>query len=120
MTYSFGILIFDRGRFPHFSDISVALPLGVFLPYQHSSKKCLRYKDDLESHRNVTLEMPFLCMCANFPDLSCIDFFWWGQMKSWVYETPVLSVEDFPARTSVAAIKLSEMPGIFHCIRNSM
>ena len=49
-----------------------------------------------------------------------MDFFYWGQMKSWVPEIPAPSVEDLTARISVAAKKLIEMPGIFHSVRNSM
>ncbi|GFY35034.1 uncharacterized protein TNCV_5044091 [Trichonephila clavipes] len=34
------------------------------------------------------------------PDLSCLDYFFWGQMKSLVYETPVNSAEELVARIS--------------------
>ena len=37
-------------------------------------------------------------------------------MKSLVYETPVPSVEYLAAHISLAAIKLSEMPGIIHSV----
>ncbi|GFU25706.1 uncharacterized protein TNCV_3146491 [Trichonephila clavipes] len=31
------------------------------------------------------------------PDLSCLDYFFWGKMKSLVYETPVNSAEELVA-----------------------
>ncbi|GFU89685.1 transposase-like protein [Trichonephila clavipes] len=34
------------------------------------------------------------------PDLSCLDYFFWGQMKSLGYETPVNSAEELVARIS--------------------
>ena len=34
--------------------------LGFLLPDQHTSKKCLGCKDDLESHKNATLGITFL------------------------------------------------------------
>ncbi|GFV18747.1 uncharacterized protein TNCV_4756341 [Trichonephila clavipes] len=39
------------------------------------------------------------------PDLSCLDYFFWGQMKSLVYKTPVNSAEELVARISAAAEK---------------
>ena len=41
-------------------------------------------------------------------------------MKSWVYETPVPSIEDIAARISIAAMEIYEMSEIFHIARNSM
>ncbi|GBL87538.1 hypothetical protein AVEN_165153-1 [Araneus ventricosus] len=48
---------------------------------------------------------------ARSPDLSCLDIFYCGQMKTLVYETPVDSVEYLVARISVAAAR--DTPGIF-------
>ena len=48
------------------------------------------------------------------------ELFLLGSNEGWVYETPVPSIEDLTARISVFAKKLSEMPGIFHSVRNSM
>ena len=36
----------------------MALLLRVLLPDQNISRKCMGCKDDLESHKNVTLGMP--------------------------------------------------------------
>ncbi|GFV02497.1 uncharacterized protein TNCV_1024251 [Trichonephila clavipes] len=34
------------------------------------------------------------CIASRSPDLSCLDYFFWGKMKSLVYETPVNSIEE--------------------------
>ncbi|GBM72035.1 hypothetical protein AVEN_89792-1 [Araneus ventricosus] len=46
-------------------------------------------------------------------DLNPLDFFFWGHMKSLVYQTPVDSAEDLVARIVVAADKINTTPGIF-------
>ena len=40
---------------------------------------------------------------ARSPDLTPLDYFLWGHMKSLVYETPVDSEEDLLARVMAAA-----------------
>lgn len=57
---------------------------------------------------------------ARSPDLSCLDFFFWGALKSMVYETPVDTDTVLVARISVAAANISEKPGIFERVRQSM
>ena len=54
------------------------------------------------------------------PDLTCLDFFFWGHIKSMVYETPIESDEDLVARLSVAAGNVDDMPDIFANVRQSM
>lgn len=54
------------------------------------------------------------------PDLSCLDFFLWGQLKSAVYETPIASPEDLVARISAAAADVRDMPGIFQRVQDSI
>jgi hypothetical protein len=54
------------------------------------------------------------------PDMTPLDFFFWGHMKSLVYATPVQSEEDLVARIAVASGDISEMPGLFHNIRQSL
>ncbi|GBM33855.1 hypothetical protein AVEN_175690-1 [Araneus ventricosus] len=49
------------------------------------------------------------------PDLSSLDYFLWGHLKSLVYATPVDSDEDLVARISVAAAR-----GIFESVRQSL
>lgn len=53
------------------------------------------------------------------PDLSSLDFFLWGYLKSIVYETPLDSDEDLVARLSEAAARVREIPGIFERVRQS-
>ena len=54
---------------------------------------------------------------ARSPDLTCLDFFLWGYMKSMVYETDVDSEEDLVARIVSAAGRIRETPGIFGRVR---
>ncbi|GFU10709.1 uncharacterized protein TNCV_4175231, partial [Trichonephila clavipes] len=43
---------------------------------------------------------------ARLPDLSCLDFFLWGHMKSLVYTSPVDSDEALVVRITVLAGKI--------------
>ncbi|GFT92171.1 transposase-like protein [Trichonephila clavipes] len=54
------------------------------------------------------------------PDLSCLDYFFWGQMKSLVYETPVNSAEELVARIGAAAGKIRNTPEMLSNVRRSM
>lgn len=54
------------------------------------------------------------------PDLTCVDFYFWGHLKELVYATPVTSVDDLIARITVAADTTKDIPGIFEHIRQSM
>ena len=54
------------------------------------------------------------------PDLTSLDFFLWGHLKSLVYETPVMSREDLVARIVAAAGEIRETPDIFANVRRSM
>ncbi|GFW00350.1 transposase-like protein [Trichonephila clavipes] len=54
------------------------------------------------------------------PDLSCLDYFFWGQMKSFVYETPVNSAEELEERISAAAGEIRNTPEILSNVRRSM
>ncbi|GFW50947.1 uncharacterized protein TNCV_3592291 [Trichonephila clavipes] len=51
------------------------------------------------------------------PDLSCLDYFFWGQMKSLVYETPVNSAEELIARISASAREIRNTPEILSNVR---
>ncbi|GBL91350.1 hypothetical protein AVEN_203500-1 [Araneus ventricosus] len=53
------------------------------------------------------------------PDLNPLDFFFWGHMKSLVYEAPVDSAEDLVARIIVTADKINTPLGIFERVRQS-
>ncbi|GFY06049.1 uncharacterized protein TNCV_3863531 [Trichonephila clavipes] len=50
---------------------------------------------------------------AHSPDLSYLEFFFWGRMKSLVYTSPVDSDEALVARIVVVAGEIREMPGVF-------
>ncbi|GBL82217.1 hypothetical protein AVEN_252404-1 [Araneus ventricosus] len=52
------------------------------------------------------------------PVCNPLDFFFWGHMKSLVYQTPVDSAEDLVARIVVAAHKINT-PGIFERVCQS-
>ncbi|GFX09365.1 uncharacterized protein TNCV_1887781 [Trichonephila clavipes] len=54
------------------------------------------------------------------PDLSCLDYFFWGQMKSLVYETPVNSAEELVERISAAAGEIRNTPEMLSNVRRSM
>ncbi|GFX33516.1 hypothetical protein TNCV_1931831 [Trichonephila clavipes] len=46
----------------------------------------------------------------------CMDFFW-VHIMSWVYDTPVPSVEE-NVRIFVASQRIRDMPGIFRSVKN--
>lgn len=54
------------------------------------------------------------------PDLNPLDFFFWGEMKTLVYDTPVTSAEDLVARINVAAATVADTPGLFARTRQSL
>ena len=54
------------------------------------------------------------------PDLTCLDFFLWGCMKSMVYQTDIDSEENLVARIVSAAAEIRETPGIFGRVRQRM
>ncbi|GFT92757.1 uncharacterized protein TNCV_739471 [Trichonephila clavipes] len=57
---------------------------------------------------------------ARSPDLSCLDFFLWGHMKSLVNTNLVDSDETLSARIAVVAGDIWEMLGVFANIRQSL
>ncbi|GFV09067.1 uncharacterized protein TNCV_2951491, partial [Trichonephila clavipes] len=57
---------------------------------------------------------------ARSHDLSFLDFFPWGHMKSVVYLSPVDSVEALVARIPVVAGDIWEMSGAFANVRQSL
>ncbi|GBM70468.1 hypothetical protein AVEN_188216-1 [Araneus ventricosus] len=54
------------------------------------------------------------------PELSSLDYFLWGHVKSLVHATPVNSDEDLVARISVAAARVLETSVIFERVRQSL
>ena len=57
---------------------------------------------------------------AHSPDLSPLDFFFWGHIKSLMYQSPVESAEDLVVRNIVAADKISMTPETFKRVRQSL
>ncbi|GFX35814.1 uncharacterized protein TNCV_746071 [Trichonephila clavipes] len=54
------------------------------------------------------------------PHLSCLDYFFCGQMKFLVYETPINSTEELVARISAAAGEIRKTPEMLSNDRRSM
>lgn len=57
---------------------------------------------------------------ARSPDLTPLDFFLWGYMKSLVYETPVNTQEELLGRVMAASLHIQQDPHIFQRVRDSM
>ena len=45
-------------------------------------------------------------------DLTALDFFLWGHMKSLVYQAPLATVGNLLARVMIAAKKIQQIPGV--------
>ena len=54
------------------------------------------------------------------PDLSSLDFFLWGHMKTLIYETPIETEEELVARITAAAYQIQNIPAVFERVRESM
>ena len=57
---------------------------------------------------------------ARSPDLNPLDFFFWGHLKSLVYDMPVDTPEDLIARIVVAAGDIPSHIGVFQLVRESL
>lgn len=57
---------------------------------------------------------------ARSPDLTSLDFFLWGHLKSLVYETPVASRENLVARIVAAAGEIQDNPDILDRVCHSI
>lgn len=57
---------------------------------------------------------------ARSPDMTPLDFYVWGHLKSLVYETPVPSAEELIGRIVDACERIRETPGIFERVRQSL
>ena len=56
---------------------------------------------------------------ARSPDMTPLDFYFWGHLKSMVYETPVTSEIDLIGRIVEASARIRETPGVFERVRQS-
>ena len=54
------------------------------------------------------------------PDLTPIDYFLWGRMKSMVYQSPVETEEELLARVMVAAQEINGAPGVMDRVYRNM
>jgi hypothetical protein len=54
------------------------------------------------------------------PDMTPLDFYLWGHVKSLVYETPIESEQDLIGRIVEAFARISETPGVFDRVRQSL
>ncbi|GBN64717.1 hypothetical protein AVEN_201404-1 [Araneus ventricosus] len=57
---------------------------------------------------------------ARSPDLTCLDYFLCGYVKSLVFETSVNSAEELIARIAAVTGEVRDTPGIFVDVRSSM
>ena len=83
-------------------------------------------------NRNVRnyLDIPFgqqwigrdgpVCWPVRSPDLSCLNFYFWGYMKTLIYNIPVDNAQEPVARIAVAAGEIRDMPGVFQNVWISM
>ncbi|GFW70186.1 DUF4817 domain-containing protein [Trichonephila clavipes] len=69
---------------------------------------------------NDRLAVEVSALASRSPDHSCLDYFFWGQMKSLVFETPVNSAEELVARISAAAGEIRNTPEMLSNVRRSM
>jgi hypothetical protein len=54
------------------------------------------------------------------PDMAPLDFYFWGHVKSLVYETPVQSEQDLIGRIVEASARIAETAGVFERVRQSL
>ena len=93
--------------------------------FQHDGASA-HFSRNVRNHLDVRFGQQWIgrggpvCWPARSPDLSCLDFFLFGHMKTLVYETPVDNAEELVSRFAVAAGEIRDTPGLFQNIRNSM
>ncbi|GBN38386.1 hypothetical protein AVEN_204786-1 [Araneus ventricosus] len=84
------------------------------------------YSIDVRLHLNATYDQQWIgrggpvLWPARSPDLTCLDYFLWGYVKSLVSETPFNSAEDLVAPIAAAAGEVRDTPSIFANVRSSM
>ncbi|GFS65387.1 uncharacterized protein TNCV_2451901 [Trichonephila clavipes] len=57
---------------------------------------------------------------ARSPDLTCLNYFLWGYVKSLVYESPVNSAEGLSARITATIGEVRSTSGVFANVRSSV
>ncbi|GBM10039.1 hypothetical protein AVEN_115868-1 [Araneus ventricosus] len=87
---------------------------------------CTHYRNGVHRHLNARYGQQWIgrggpvLWPARSPDLTCLDYFLWGYVKSLVYETPVNSAEDLVAGIAAAAGEVRDTPGILANDRSSI
>ena len=54
-----------------------------------------------------------MCWPVRSPNLSYLDFYLWGHMKTLVYGASVDNTVELIARTAVTATEIQNIPGVF-------
>ena len=54
------------------------------------------------------------------PDITPLDFYLWGHIKSLVYETEVTTCEDLWCRVQDSVENIRNTPGALECVRQSL
>ena len=78
----------------------------------HFSIAVRQLLDELYSNRRIGRGGP-ISWPARFPDMTPLDFYLWGHLKSVVNETPVPSEQELIGRTVEGCARIRETPGIF-------
>ncbi|GBL94128.1 hypothetical protein AVEN_185079-1 [Araneus ventricosus] len=100
-------------------------PFVTELRFQHDGEPA-HFSNDVRNYLNATFEALWIGRGGSVPwpslspDLSSLDYFLWGHLKSLVYATPVDSNEDLVARISIANARAREIPDIFESERQSL
>ena len=109
------------------SELLEDVPLNIrrMMWYQHDGVPA-HFHTDVRRYLNDTFPNRWIgrhgsqSWPARSPDLTPIDFFLWGHMKSLVYDTPIDSAEDLVGRIVDAAALVSEEQEVFSSVRSSI
>lgn len=91
----------------------------LFTATVHISQTVRHYLYYTLPNRQIGLNEP-MSWPARSPDISPLDFYLWGHIKSSIYETLVESEIDFIARIAVATGQIAENPWAFKHVRQSI
>src|SRR5258705_3354060 len=85
----------------------------------HFSRAVRDFLDAAFPHRWIGRGGP-IAWPPRSPDLTPLDFFLWGHVKSLVYATAVETQEELTARIIAACEDVQRTPGIFERVRQNM
>ncbi|GBN96425.1 hypothetical protein AVEN_170718-1 [Araneus ventricosus] len=106
-------------------DAHVTSAMRSSMRFQHDGAPA-HYSIDVRLHLNATYGQQWIdrggpvLWPTRAPDLTCLDYFLCGYVKSLVFETPANSAEDLVARIGAAAGEVRDTLGIFADVRSSM